>query len=134
MSHKPVCIEVKLPKSFQKIMTRLGVKLRPDPITVTHKAYRTRTLCSPSVYAVYEVAVKANFISQMLMLHQSGALKEMMGCVQYYQSLLTDGDTLPLVTDDMSADCKKHGLQADDDYVAAVRILSRAGLYYDLLD
>lgn len=134
MSHKPVCIEVKLPKTFQKIMTRLGVKLRPAPITVTHKTYGTQTVCSPSVYAVYEVAVKSNFISQMLMWIHNGASKEMPGCMQYFQSLLTDDDTLPFVTDQMAADCKKHGLQADDDYVAAVRILSRAGLYYDLLD
>ena len=131
---KPDCIEVKLPKAFHQIMDRLGVKLRSEPITVTHKAYGTQTLCSPSVYAAYEVAIKANFISQMLMLNQIGAFKEMPGCIQYYQSLLTDEDTLPFVTDEMAADWKKYGLQADDDYVAAVRILSRAGLYYDLLD
>lgn len=134
MLNKPDCIEVKLSKAFQKVMTRLGVKLRSEPITVTHKVYGTETLCSPSVYAVYEVAAKANFISQFLRLHQKGAYNEMLGCMQYYQSLLTTDDELPHVTDEMAADCQKYGLQADNDYVAAVRILSRAGLYYDLLD
>lgn len=134
MMTKPDCIEVKLPKSFQKIMTRLGVKLRSKPVTVTHMVNGTQTLCSPSVYAVYEVAAKANFISQFLRLHQKGAYNEMLGCMQYYQSLLTADDQLPHVTDEMAADCQKHVLQADNDYVAAVRILSRAGLYYDLLD
>lgn len=132
--NKPDCIEVKLPKSFQKIMTRLGVKLRSEPITVTHKAYGTQTLCSPSVYAAFEVAVKANFISQMLMLNQNRAYSGMLGCMQYFHSLLTEDDELPFVTDEMAADCQKYGLQADNDYLAAVRILSRAGLYYDLLD
>ena len=132
--NKPVSIEVKLPKSFHKIMQRLGVNLRPEPITVTHRAYGTHTLCSPSVYAAYEVAIKANFISQFLMLHQNGAYKETFGCMQYYRSLLTADDELPFVTEEMAADCQKHGLKADNDYVAAVRILSRAGLYYDLLD
>lgn len=134
MLNKQDCIEVKLPKSFQKIMSRLGVTLRPEPITVTHKNYGTQTVCSPSVYAAYEVAVKANFISQMLMLNQKRAYNEMLGCMQYFQSLLTEDDALPFVTDEMATDCQKHGLQADNDYVAAVRILSRAGLYYDLLD
>lgn len=123
-----------MPKAFQKIMTRLGVKLRPEPITVTHKMYGKQTLCSPSVYAAFEVAVKANFISQMLMLNQNRAYSGMLGCMQYFQSLLTEDDELPFVTDEMAADCQKYGLQADNDYLAAVRILSRAGLYYDLLD
>lgn len=131
---KPVSIEIKVPKTFHKIMDRLGVKLRPEPITVTHKHYGTQTVCSPSVYAAYEVAVKANFISQMLMLNQKRAYNEMLGCMQYFYGLLTDDDELPFVTDEMAADCQKHGLQADNDYVAAVRLLSRAGLYYDLLD
>ena len=132
--NKPDSIEVKLPKSFHKIMNRLGVKLRSEPITVTHRVYGTHTLCSPSVYAVYEVAVKVNFISQFLRFQQKGAYNEMLGCMQYYQSLLTDDDALPNVTDEMAADSQKCGLGADNDYVAAVRILSRAGLYYDLLD
>ena len=132
--NKPDYIDVKLPKSFHKIMTRLGVKLRPEPITVTHRVNGSQTLCSPSVYAVYEVAVKANYISQILRRHQTEAYNELLKCTQRYQSFLTADDELPHVTDEMAADSHKYGLRADNDYVAAVRILSRAGLYYDLLD
>jgi len=55
-------IEIKLTKVMTKILKHYEVKLRNKPQLVTHKAYETTTLVSPSVYAVYEAAIKANYV------------------------------------------------------------------------
>ena len=130
-------LEIKLPKSFEKIMEKWGVKLRPEPVTVTHLTYKHQTVCSPSVYAAYEVAIKANFVSQFIArVERKAPANEVIGCLNWYQACLTDDEELPFVPDEwaLPENANTIGCAADDDYRSAVRLLIKAGLSYELLD
>jgi hypothetical protein len=128
---------------MQQILKRYKVKVRKNPQTVEHQTYRFRTVVDPESFAIYEAALKANYISNMVFLKARGQWGQFMACQGYHAELFGKNDIpLPWI-----AECwgGEKGEQAADDYRhCAVELTERTGkdsesgrernLYYGLLD
>ena len=125
-------IEIKLTKEMKKILKHYGVKLRNEPQLVTHKVYGTKTLVSPSVYAVFEAAIKANYVSTFMNLYPD--VPEMLGCMAYFNTLIAADTQLPWISDEMMKH-KDHNIdEASQHFHKCSRAIAEAGLYMELLD
>lgn len=115
-------------KKLESLFRRYEVDLRESNSTVVHEVYGTKTGLDPIGFAVYETAIKAVYLANVL--HQRNASSE-----RWYGRiadnsgfLLPDPESVPL--NKATLRCK----QATEDYYYCVSILSKAGLYYALLD
>ena len=143
--------EIKITKVMREKMARYGVELRTGPSTIRHLAYGKETTVSPSVHAMYEIAIKANYVSWFL--HHSPIdntaerlaapeekeqAKELIGLMGYYGAICDQSTPkiarLPHITDEMVKHKDKEGPQASTDYHWAAKHISDVGLYHDLLD
>jgi hypothetical protein len=128
--------EITVTKVMREKMKQYGVELREGPSKIKHLTYGTETTVSPSVFAVFEIAIKANYIAWMLFYKDdTGALN---GCMRHHQTIcancsppITD---LPFITTQMEHNVKEEGPKHSDVYRYCSTILGDAGLYYDLLD
>lgn len=127
-----VRIEITNAKPMTEILKRYHVRMRSGPKSVTHRAYGTKTLVSPSVYAVYEAAVKANYVATFLSLYPD--IAETLGCMAYFQGLIADNVQLPWISEQMLKDKDKVIAEASQDYNRCSRAIAEAGLYMQLLD
>lgn len=125
-------IEIKISKVMTEILTRYGVEVRSAPQLVRHKAYGTETLVSPSVYAVFEAAVKANYVATVMNIYPD--VREMLGCMAYFNSLIADDTDLPWISDQMMKNKDTVIQEANQDYYKCSRAIAEAGLYMELLD
>lgn len=125
--------QIALTDDFKRIMRKYGVKLRPDPITVTHKTYGKQTVCSPSVYAVYETAINAVYTANFIWQVSQGDIMGSIGCMNYHEDLIVDG-RLCHVPSKTERDPEKYGGEATNDYHVCCQLLIDADLYFDLLD
>ena len=57
---------VKITKTMKQKLELYEVQLRKEPSTITHLTSGRTTEVSPSVFALFEIAVKANYIAFML--------------------------------------------------------------------
>ena len=125
-------IEIKLTKVMTKILKHYEVKLRNEPQLVTHNAYKTTTLVSPSVYAVYEAAIKAHYVVTFMSLYPN--VRESLGCMAYFQSLIAADTQLPWISDEMMEDKDRIMNEANQHFHKCSRAIAEAGLYMELLD
>jgi hypothetical protein len=55
-----------LPKTIRDILERYGVIFRDRNSKVVHRIYGTKTFCSPTQFAVFEAAIKAQYVANMI--------------------------------------------------------------------
>lgn len=125
---------MKLTRKMEDLFKKWKTTIRPDRQSVTHPTYKTTRLVDPVAFAVYETALKANYAHQFAgMALNNYRTDQLMGVMAHFQDMADPNDIgLPLIDDkDITQDYINQTAQ-DYDYCAAW--LSRAGLYYDLLD
>jgi hypothetical protein len=128
---------------MQQILQRYKVKVRKNPETVEHQTYGFRTVVDPESFAIYEAALKAVYISNMVFLKVQGQWREFMACQAYHGELFGKNDIpLPWIAEGWG---EAKGKEAADDYrYCAAELSERTGkdaetgqarnLYYSLLD
>ena len=115
-------------KKLETLFRRYEVDLRETDSTVVHAVTGSKTELDPMAFAVFETAIKAIYLADAL--HQrSESSDRWYGRIAYYNDfLLPDPDSVPWTKSALR--CK----QATKDYYYCVSVLSKAGLYYALLD
>lgn len=120
---------MKQTKKLQKIFDRYNVGLRDENTIVTHQTYGRKTELNPLQFAVYETAIKSVYIANQTVHFDVKRLF-------WFQRICDDSDiNLPYIEEVTDLDkAKAEAQQAASDYHYCVHLLSRAGLYYQLLD
>ena len=128
---------------MQQILKRYKVKVRANPETVHHQTSETNTVVDPESFAIYEAALKAVYISNMVFLKLKGQWREFLGCQVYYGELFGKNDIpVPWIADGWD---EAKGKEAAGDYhYCAAELSERTGkdaetgeernLYHALLD
>lgn len=122
---------VKLTKKLHALFRRWNTPIRKAASTVTHVLTKRRTEVDPVTFAAFETAIKAVYASNM-------AAKSMrdQGFDDYLQQLESHysyiaelhGFSLPAVDD------KTDSRKCADDYHYCCDLITKAGLYMQLLD
>lgn len=120
-------IEIILTDELKAAMKHYGVKRKKENITVTHLTYGIQTVCTPSVYAVYETAVCAQYVNFVL---YGGAGAILPSMAHFYQLV----ERLPYIPTTWFKSEDKYLEQSSKDYQLAAKTIADAGLHYALLD
>jgi len=128
---------------MQQILKRYKVKVRANPETVQHQTYRFNTVVDAESFAIYEAALKAVYISNMVFLKVQGQWREFMACQAYHGEIFGRNDIrVPWIAEGWG---EEKGKEAADDYRhCSAELSERTGkdaetgkernLYYALLD
>lgn len=125
--------QIRLTKKLETVFRRYDVELRKQNSTVVHAVTGETTDCDPLLFAVYEAAVKSEYLSNAL--HPMWPEACEAGFDRHYQSLAhANGFFLPDPSEVPEKDREKRGMQGAADHYYCVSLISGEGLYYALLD
>lgn len=125
--------QIRKTKKLETIFRRYNVGLRKRNSTVVHVTTGETTDCDPLVFAVYEAAIKSVYLSNAL--HPLWATCCAAGHDRHYRRIARqDGFDLPDPSEVQEKNREKRGKQGAADYGYCVSLISKAGLYYALLD
>ena len=125
---------MKMTKKMEDLFKKWKTVIRTNSQSVTHLTYKTTRVVDLVAFAVYETALKANYAHQFAgMALNKYRADQLMGMMAHFQEMADPNDIcLPWIDDkDITQDYINQTAQ-DYDYCAAW--LSKAGLYFDLLD
>lgn len=129
MNHTTV--EIDIPEEIHSILERYHVVVRDSNVTFSHPNFGMTT-CSPTVYAVYLTAIKANYTMVFLTEISSRPIEAMAAC-GYFASMIADSDDLPWFDDNDVSNASEIINQANIDFLNCSSFLAKSGLYH-LLD
>lgn len=129
MNHTTV--EIDIPEEIHSILERYNVAVRDSNVTIRHPNLGITT-CSPTVYAVYLAAIKANY-SMVFLTEISNRPTEAMAACGYFISMIADSDDLPWFGEDDVANSSEIINQANIDFLNCSSFLAKSGFYH-LLD
>ena len=119
-------------KRLQALLDKYEVTLRKTDSDVTHAVKGTTVLVPPLHFAVYEAAIKANFLSWALFGAGPDHLRHY-ACIAAKDGFdLVDPNTF--APSGNYTEQEKAGRTAAEDYHYCAKLLGNAGLYYTLLD
>lgn len=117
--------ELKITKKMEQIPRRYRIKLRDNNTVVTHLVTGQQIDCSPVVFALFELTVKAHHIGA-----ERCADPELREYFRHGNRTLAARNGIELI----SADSIHSPETSEADYWWAVNQIKAAGLYFDLLD
>ncbi len=136
---------VRITKTMKQKMKLYGVQLRKEPSTITHLLSGRTTKVSPSVFALFEIAAKANYVAFMLYCEEQQDAQQMLATMMHYKAIFRNCspiiEELPYISDEEVENRRRQGPKHSSSYLWAVRHLQRledgasgSNLYYLLLD
>lgn len=124
-------VEIDIPSEIRSILERYKVVVRDSNVTIRHPNLGITT-CSPTVYAVYLAAIKANY-TMVFLTEISSRPTEAMAACGYFVSMIADSDDLPWFDERDVANASEIINQANVDYLVCSSLLVKSGFYH-LLD
>ena len=136
---------VKITKQMKQKMDSYEVQLRRGPSTVTHLTNGRATEVSHSVFALFEIAVKANYIAFMLYWEEQKEPEQMMATMMHYKAVFRKCnpiiEELPYISEEEVDNRRRQGPKHSNNYLWATRQLRRMedeqsglNMYHLLLD
>lgn len=125
--------EIKLTKKMQTLLKRYGIVTRKQPTTLKHFVSGKEMVCSPTVFAVYELALNSNFAATTLAQVLNPAIP--VAAVDHYRKLARlSTPPIELSEPEVRYASRKIIEQHSETYHACCQCIAKAGIYYELLD